>query len=37
MILTARTKMLRLEKFGAAPAEAFVDRFRGRGPEHRVR
>ena len=37
IILTAWTKELRLAKFDAAAAAAFVDRFRGRGPEHPVR
>lgn len=37
IILTAWTKMLRLEKYDAAAAAAFIDRFRGRGPEHPVR
>jgi hypothetical protein len=37
IILTAWTKELRLEEFDAAAAAAFIDRFRGRGPEHPVR
>jgi hypothetical protein len=37
IILTAWTKELRLGKFDAASAAAFMDRFRGRGPEHPVR
>ena len=37
IVLTAWTKALRLAKFDAAPAAAFIDRFRGRGPEHPVR
>lgn len=37
ILLTAWTKMLRLAKFDAASAAAFIDRFRGRGPEHPVR
>ena len=37
IILTAWTKELRLEEFNAAAAAAFIDRFRGRGPEHPVR
>jgi hypothetical protein len=37
IILTAWTQELRLEKFDAASAAAFIDRFRGRGPEHPVR
>lgn len=37
VILTAWTKMLRLRTFDAAAAAAFIDRFRGRGPENVVR
>jgi hypothetical protein len=37
IILTAWAKDLRLGKFDAAAAAAFIDRFRGRGPEHPVR
>lgn len=37
IILTAWTKELRLAKFDAPSAAAFIDRFRGRGPEHPVR
>jgi len=37
IILTAWTKMLRLKTFDAASTAAFIDRFRGRGPEHPVR
>ena len=37
IILTAWTKELRLQKFDATSAAAFIDRFRGRGPEHAVR
>ena len=37
VVLTAWTKTLRLEPFDAALAAAFIDRYRGRGPEHPVR
>ena len=37
IILTAWTQELRLDKFDAASSAAFIDRFRGRGPEHAVR
>ncbi|NKW71809.1 DUF3105 domain-containing protein [Rhodobacteraceae bacterium R_SAG10] len=37
VVLTAWTKSLRLETFDAASAAAFVDAFRGRGPEQPVR
>jgi len=37
VVLTAWTKMLRLKTFDAGPAAAFVDAYRGRGPEHPVR
>ena len=37
IILTAWAKELRLGNFDAAAAAAFIDRFRGRGPEHPVR
>lgn len=37
VILTAWTKMLRLATFDKPAAAAFIDRFRGRGPEHSVR
>ena len=37
IILTGWTTELRLQKFDAASAAAFIDRFRGRGPEHPVR
>jgi hypothetical protein len=37
IILTAWTKKLRLPRFDAAATAAFIDRFRGRGPEHPVR
>ena len=37
ILLTAWRRVLRLDPFDAAAAAAFVDRFRGRGPENRVR
>lgn len=37
VILTAWTKMLRLGRFDAAAAAAFIDKYRGRGPENPVR
>lgn len=37
LVLTAWTKTLRLSSFDAALAAAFVDAYRGRGPEHPVR
>ena len=37
LVLTAWTKRLRLSSFDAALAAAFVDAYRGRGPEHPVR
>ncbi len=37
VILTAWTRMLRLESFDANAAAAFIDAFRGRGPERPVR
>ena len=37
VVLAAWTKLLRLERFDAAAAAAFIDRFRGRGPENAVR
>ena len=37
VVLTAWTKRLDLDKFDAATAAAFVDAFRGRGPENPVR
>lgn len=37
VVLTAWRHMLPLEKFDPALAAAFVDRYRGRGPEHPVR
>jgi hypothetical protein len=37
VILTAWQRMLRLNEFDAAAAAAFIDQFRGRGPENPVR
>ncbi len=37
VVLVAWTKLLRLRKFDAASAAAFIDAYRGRGPEQRVR
>ncbi|HEX6988527.1 MAG TPA: DUF3105 domain-containing protein, partial [Bacillota bacterium] len=37
LILTAWQHMLRLETFDRERVDAFVDRFRGRGPENPVR
>jgi hypothetical protein len=37
VILTAWTKMLRLDAFDAAATAAFIDAYRGRGPENPVR
>jgi hypothetical protein len=37
IVLTAWTKTLRLEKFDAEAAAAFIDAFRGRGPENPIR
>ncbi len=37
VVLTAWRKVLRLDPFDAAAAAAFVDAYRGRGPEHPVR
>lgn len=37
IVLTAWTKRLTLEKFNRAEAATFIDMFRGRGPENRVR
>ena len=37
VVLTAWTKMLRLKTFDASKAAVFIDDYRGRGPEHRVR
>lgn len=37
VVLTAWTKTLRLSSFDEALAAAFVDAYRGRGPEHPVR
>ncbi|GFO65469.1 DUF3105 domain-containing protein [Geomonas paludis] len=34
VILTAWTKMLRLDPFDPGRAKAFIDAFRGKGPEH---
>lgn len=37
VVLTAWTKLLRLDSFNAAGAAAFLDQYRGRGPENQVR
>lgn len=37
LILTAWRRMLRQEQFDPAAAAAFIDTYRGRGPENRVR
>lgn len=37
IVLSAWTKRLRLDTFEAAPAAAFIDAYRGRGPENPVR
>lgn len=37
IVLTAWTKLLRLAPFDAEAAAAFIDAFRGRGPENPVR
>ena len=37
VVLTAWTKRLNPERFDRAAAAAFIDLFRGRGPEHPVR
>jgi hypothetical protein len=37
LTLTAWTKQLRLDRFDAPLAAAFIDAYRGRGPEHPVR
>ncbi len=37
VVLTAWTKHLTLDRFDAAAAAAFIDKFRGRGPENPVR
>lgn len=37
VVLTAWRKILRLEEFNPAAAAAFIDQFRGRGPENPVR
>ncbi len=37
VVMTAWTKLLRLEQFNAGEAAAFLDAYRGRGPENAVR
>jgi len=37
IVLTAWTKLMRLETFDQAAAAAFMDAYRGRGPENKVR
>ena len=37
IVMTAWNKILRLDTFDADAAAAFIDRYRGRGPEHPVR
>lgn len=37
VVLVAWTRLLRLRRFDAAAAAAFIDAYRGRGPEQRVR
>ncbi len=37
IVLTAWRRLLRQRRFDAATAAAFIDRYRGRGPENRVR
>ncbi len=37
VVLTAWRQSLRLDPFDAATAAAFIDKYRGRGPEHPVR
>ena len=37
VVLTASRKILRLDEFDPAAAAAFIDRFRGRGPEKPMR
>ncbi len=37
IVMSAWTKRLQLEEFTAAPAAAFIDAYRGRGPENPVR
>ena len=37
IVLTAWQRSLKLEPFDAATAAGFIDRYRGRGPEHPVR
>jgi len=37
VVLTAWTKLFRQKTFDASAAAVFIDKYRGRGPEHRVR
>ena len=37
VVLTAWAKRLDLDRFDPAPAAAFIDGYRGRGPENPVR
>ncbi len=37
VVLTAWRKILKMDAFDAASAAAFIDAYRGRGPEHPVR
>jgi hypothetical protein len=37
VVLTAWRKILKLDTFEPASAAAFVDAYRGRGPENKVR
>lgn len=37
IVLSAWTKRLRMDEFAPAPAAAFIDAYRGRGPENPVR
>jgi hypothetical protein len=37
VVLTAWRKILKLDSFEPAAAAAFIDTYRGRGPEKRVR
>ena len=37
VVLVTWTKLLRLRKFDAASAAAFIEAYRGRGPEQQVR
>jgi hypothetical protein len=37
IVMTAWRKILRLDTFDPAAAAAFIDAYRGRGPEHPVR